>query len=141
MNTYAKSADSYIVQRVMGTSAEQQAGLLLEAGQLFLGKAMVAMQKRDVNEERQCLIRVTDIINESICRLNYENGGELVENLLKLYDWWIQEIMSASRTRDTGRLGRVSSHMGEIRRAWEQFHEKHTQVIHASELQLRDQIV
>lgn len=124
MNSYAKSADSYLVQRVMSAGPEQQAALLMEAGQRFLGKAILAVRSHDHEEAARCYIRVTEIINEATCRLNFEDGGELVQNLIRMYGWWTREIFESSRLRDTNRLQAVSDQMGEIRQAWEHLAEK-----------------
>ena len=141
MNTYAKSADSYLAQRVMGAGPEQQAALLMEAGQRFLGKAIKAIESKDHLETSRCLRRVTDIINESFTRLNHDDGGELVDNLLKMYDWWTREILEASSTKDTARLEAISLQMGDIRQAWEQLHEKQARTMQASGFKLGDRVV
>ena len=43
-----------------------------------------------------------------------------MDNLIRLYDWWGQEIPAAMEQRDAARLRRVRTQMGEIRQAWEQ---------------------
>lgn len=141
MNPYAQSVDKYLVQRVMGASPEQQAALLMEAGQRFLGKAIIAIEQREFVETGRCLSRVTEIITESMFRLNHEEGGELVLNLSKVYDWWTREILEASNAKDTARLAVVSHHMGEIRQAWEQLHEKQVRSAQTSEPQAGDRVV
>ncbi|HEY3399495.1 MAG TPA: flagellar export chaperone FliS [Geothrix sp.] len=141
MNAYAQSADTYLVQRVMGASPEQQAALLMEAGQRYLGKAIKAIEQKDHLEVSRCFIRVTEIINESISRLNLEDGGELAQNLSRVYDWWTREIFEASSTKDTARLKVLSHHMGELRQAWEQLHEKQAKAFQGSEFKLGDRVV
>jgi flagellar protein FliS len=141
MNAYAQSADKYLVQRVMGASPEQQAALLMEAGQRFLGKAIKAMEQKDHLEVSRCLLRVSEIVNESVCRLNHEDGGELVQNLTKMYDWWTMEIFECGNTKDTARLGVLSNHMGEIRQAWEQAHEKQIRANQVADSQAGDRVV
>ena len=141
MNAYAQSADTYLVQRVMGASPEQQAALLMEAGQRYLGKAIKAMEQKNHLELGRCLGRVAEIITESAFRLNQEDGGELVQNLVKIYDWWTSEIFEASATKDTARLEAISHHMGEIRQAWEELHEKQAKAIQAPEFQMGDRVV
>lgn len=126
MNAYAKSADAYLTQRVMGASPEQQAALIMEAGQRHLGKAVQALNRKDISGAAHSLTRVLDAITESTLRLNYEDGGELVENLEKLYDWWTRELVAAGHLRDSRRLAVVGEQMGDIRQAWEQLHEKKT---------------
>lgn len=141
MKPYAPPTDAYLVQRVMSAGPEQQAALLMEAGQRFIGKAIKAMEQSNHLEVGRCLSRVTEIINESTLRLNHEEGGELVDNLSKVYDWWIWEVFEASSTKDTARLQRLSNHMGEIRQAWEQLYLKLSGASADSEFQLRDRVV
>ena len=141
MNPYTQSADAYLVQRVMGASPEQQAALLMEAGQRFIGRAIVAIGARKHGDTAHCLKRVTDIIAEADLRLNREDGGELVQNLERIYDWWTREVLEASITKDTVKLEAVSRHMGELRQAWEQLHEKQVKAGHAAEFQLANRVV
>lgn len=126
MNPYAKSTDAYLAQRVLAAGPEQQAALIMEAGQLHLGRAIQALSMNDAPGATRSFIRVSEVIMEATLRLNREDGGELVQNLDKLYGWWSKEIMAASHTKDLNRLEAVLSAMGEIRQAWEQLHEKQT---------------
>jgi flagellar protein FliS len=113
----------------------------MEAGQRFIGKAIQAMELSNHLEVGRCLSRVTEIINEATLRLNHEEGGELVDNLGKVYDWWIWEVFEASSTKDTARLRSISHHMGEIRQAWEQLHQKLSGATTDSDFQFRDRVV
>jgi flagellar protein FliS len=141
MSTYARSADTYLVQRVLGASPEQQAALLMEAGQRFLGKAIKAMEQKDHVGSARSLDRVAEIITEAAFRLNHEDGGELVDNLLKVYDWWTSEILEATASKNAALLRVISHHMGEIRHAWEQLHEKQAKALLASDIRLGDRVV
>lgn len=141
MNPYNQSADSYLVQRVMGAGPEQQAALLMEAGQLFIRKAIKAMGEGQHLEAARCFSRVTEIINEAMLRLNHEVGGELVENLMKIYDWWTWEVFEASTTKDVVRLEALHRNMGEIRQAWEQLYERGARGAGAAQAMLRDEVV
>lgn len=141
MNAYAKSADAYLTQRVMGASPEQQAALIMEAGQRHLGKAMQALKRKDVSATATSLSRTLDAITEATLRLNYEDGGELVENLEKLYDWWTRELVVAGHLLDAARLSAVGEQMGDIRQAWEQLHEKKTGASHGTDVSFGNQVV
>ena len=141
MNAYAQSAHTYLTQRVLGADPAQQAALLMEAGQRYLGKAIQAMAKKDHFEVAKCLDRVAEIITESVLRLDHDEGGELSRHLLRVYDWWTRELFEASRTRDKARLEALSQHMGEIRQAWEQLQEKQVREHSGSGFQIGDQVV
>ena len=123
MNAYAKSADVYLTQRVLSAGPEQQAALIMEAGQRHLGKAIQALGRNDLSGMASSLARTLDAITEATLRLNYEDGGELVENLENLYDGWTRLLVAASHNRDSAPLEAVVQQMGDIRLAWEQLHE------------------
>lgn len=140
MNAYAKSADTYLTQRILGADPEQQAALIMEAGQLHLGKAIAALTKNDLPAATRSFIRVSEVIMEATIRLNLEEGGELAQNLQKLYAFWTSEIMVAGQTRNSARLEAVMRGMGEIRQAWEALHKTKTERIGFSGLQQGDRI-
>ena len=141
MNPYAKSTDAYLAQRVLGADPVQQAALIMEAGQLHLGRAIQALSQNDAASAARSFTRVSEVIIEATLRLNHEDGGELVENLEKLYGWWTKEIMAASYARDLGRLEAVVSAMGELRQAWEQLHEKQAASADPSIVSFGDRVV
>lgn len=141
MNAYAKSADTYLTQRILGASPEQQAALIMEAGQLHLGKAIQALSQNDLSAATRSFIRVSEVIMEATVRLNLEDGGEVAQNLAKLYDYWTREIMDASYQKDTARLAAVGRAMGEIREAWEQLHEQKAGVGSPSKPKFGEEVV
>lgn len=141
MNAYARSADTYLSQRVLGASPEQQAALIMEAGQLHLGKAIQALVRNDMATATGSFIRVSEVIMEATVRLNLEDGDEVAKNLKNLYDFWTREILFASKDRNTARLAAVAQGMGEIRQAWEQLHEQKAGATKLATFQLGDQVV
>jgi flagellar protein FliS len=140
MNGYARSADAYLSQRILGAGPEQQAALIMEAGQLHLGRAIQALAQNDFAAATRSYIRVSEVIQEATIRLDLENGGEAAQSLAKMYDWWTREIMAASRTKNSARLAAVASSMGEIRKAWEEFHQKQFAANRVSTFQFGDRV-
>lgn len=140
MNAYARSADAYLAHRVLGASPEQLAALVMEAGQLHLGRAIQALERNDPSGATNSFIRLTEVFKEANLHLNVEGGGELARNLQKLYHWWMKETMLASRDKDTARLAAVALGMGELRQVWEQCHEKKAGTMRTSTFQFGDQV-
>ncbi len=93
--------------------------LLLEGAQRFLAKAEEAIGSQDSIQLGLFLRKIKAILKELHRRLNHEQGGELVDNLVRLYGWWEQEITAAMEQRDAARLRAVRAQMGDIRQAWE----------------------
>jgi len=141
VNAYAKSADTYLTQRILGASPEQQGALVKEAGQLHLGRAIQYWAQNDPSAAARSFLRVSEVIMEASVRLDLENGGELAQNLSNLYAWWTREIMDASYVKDTARLSAVVQAMGEIRQAWEQYHEKKVGAANTSKPNFGEEVV
>lgn len=93
--------------------------LLLEGGQRFLVKLVEATGGDDPRLRDHFTRKVLAILDELHRRVNREQGGELVDNLIRLYAWWRSEILDAGERGDAGRLNRVRTQMGDIRQAWE----------------------
>ena len=140
MSGYARIVDSYHTQRIMSASPEQQAALIMEAGQMHLGKAIHALAQNDLPSATQSFLRFSEVIMEANLRLNHEEGGELVQNLERYYGFWMKEVMHASYAKDQARLAAVAASMGEIRQAWEQLHEKRAKANPNLTFQLGDQV-
>ena len=121
-----KAAEQYLVQRVQGASPEQLVAMLLEGGQRFLNLAMTAMRNHDIPGKARHLHRVSDIILELGVRLNHEDGGEVVTNLDRIYDWWMRELFEGAQNDRPEKLQLIQTQMGEMRATWEQLHQKKT---------------
>jgi flagellar biosynthetic protein FliS len=93
--------------------------LLLEAAQGFLGRIEEAIGSGEPMLKEHFTNKVLAILEELHARLNHEQGGELVANLISLYAWWRQEVIDAGDRGDIGRLDRVTAQMRDIRGAWE----------------------
>lgn len=141
MNANARTADTYLAQRVLGASPVQQAAMIMEAGQLWLGRALRAMEQGESPEAIRCLMRVSDVINEAFCRLNHKDGGELVQNLARIYNRWSSEVIAASRAKDQERLKIMSQQMGQLREAWGQLHDKQAMAFHPAPAHAGDLVV
>jgi flagellar protein FliS len=119
-----KAADQYLVQLVQGASPEQLVAMLLDGAQRFLNQVVDAINKRDIPTKARYVNRVSDIIEELILRLNHDEGGELVTNLTRIYEWWMNELFDASQKNQPERLELILRQMGEMRDTWEELHRK-----------------
>ena len=114
------ATDNYLIQRINAAGPERLVAMLLEGGQRFLGQAMVAMNNRDVPAKARMINRVSAIIEELAVRLDHEHPSELVVNLARLYDWWLNEVFQGSQNNQVQRLETVYRQMGDLRQTWEQ---------------------
>jgi len=127
-----KVATQYLAQRIQGATPEQLVAMLLEGGQRFLNLTLKAMKERDLPNQARYVNRVADIIVGLNERLNHAEGGELVENLIRIYDWWTNELFDGAMQNQPERLQMISSQMGELRATWEELHQRKTKANQAS---------
>jgi flagellar protein FliS len=120
MNTYTggAAANKYLAQQVNGASPEHLVFMLLEGAQRFLIQAEAALRRRDIPARARLVNRVSSIIEELAIRLNHEEGGELVDNLTRVYDWWLKELFEASQKNQVERLERIERQIGQMKNAW-----------------------
>ena len=52
--------------------------------------------------------------------LNFEQGGEIADNLFRLYEYARQQLLSASRTNDSAGIQAAIAALQDIRDAWSQ---------------------
>lgn len=119
-----KAADHYLAQRVQGAGPEEVAAMLLEGGQRFLNLTLQAMEKRNLLNQGKYLGRTSDIILGLKERLNFEDGGEVADNLARVYEWWLHELYEGGLKNQPERLRRISHQMGEFKTTWEELHRR-----------------
>jgi flagellar protein FliS len=94
--------------------------MLLEGAQRFLNQAIVALRNRDIQTKARLVNRVSAIIEELAVRLNHEEGGEVVDNLTRIYEWWLKELFEASQKNQPERLEYIGRQMAEMKGTWDQ---------------------
>ncbi|MDQ7055149.1 MAG: flagellar export chaperone FliS [Persephonella sp.] len=61
-----------------------------------LNVALYALEDGDVKTKAETITKVTDAIALLQASLDMENGGEIAQNLRKLYDFCIEELLKAN---------------------------------------------
>ena len=115
-----KPAQQYLTQRINGATPEQLVAMLLEGAQRFLNQAIVALRNRDIATKARLVNRVSAIIEELAVRLNHEEGGEVVDNLTRIYEWWLKELFEASQRNQPERLEFIGHQMADMKGTWDQ---------------------
>ncbi len=85
---------------------------------LKIGKERLLQQ--DYEGKSKAFIKVKDIINELLCSLDFEKGGQIAKNLESLYNYMLRRIMDGEIKKDTGAIEEVVGMLGELLSAWEE---------------------
>jgi flagellar protein FliS len=72
---------------------------------LKIGKERLLQQ--DYDGKNKSFIKVQDIINELLCSLDFEKGGQVAKNLESLYNYMLRRIVDGDIKKDTGAIEEV----------------------------------
>lgn len=78
------------------------------------------VEARNIEKFGNFIMKAQDIISELQVSLNMERGGQIATNLMSLYVYFNQELMSANITKDKKKLDFVLNQMTQLSEAWAQ---------------------
>jgi len=85
---------------------------------LKLGKQKI--MEKDYEAKSRAFIKTQDIIEELICALDYENGGNIAKNLKALYNYILRRMVQADLKNDTEAIDESIGILNELKSAWEE---------------------
>jgi flagellar protein FliS len=92
--------------------------LLYEGAVKFLHQAIQALEAKDFASKGRYIAKAQAIITELDSCLDTEAGGEIAENLRKLYDFMNRHLDEANMQRDAQRIREVIACMEELLSGW-----------------------
>jgi flagellar protein FliS len=96
--------------------------MLYQGAIKFMKKALLAMDKKDMEGKGNALIKAQDIILELLYALDQEmldNGNELALNLQRLYLYSYRRLVQANIHLDRDVIGEIVGIMSNLSGAWE----------------------
>jgi flagellar protein FliS len=85
-----------------------------------LNRAQASMAANDMADKGREILRANDIINQFLVSLDYEAGGELINNLEALYLYMLEQILIANVKNDPAPLTVVVSLLSTLKNGWEE---------------------
>ena len=122
MSTYAspRSPASYQEAAVLTAPPGQLVVMLYDGARRFLFQAAALMREERFSDAGARIRRAELIVDELLCTLNMEAGGEVAANLQGLYVFFVAQLSEARMERDADKLDWVNAQLGELREAWSQ---------------------
>lgn len=74
---------------------------------------------RDIEKFGNHIMKAQEIVSELEVSLDMEKGGKIAENLMSLYVFFNQELVSANIEKDKTKLDFVLNQLNQLRDAWE----------------------
>lgn len=115
-----KVANAYMQTNVSTTTPGELLLLLYDGGIKFLNQAKQLIEARDYAGKGIAISKAMDILNELSSSLNKEKGGDLAENLNKLYFWCNSRLAMANLKMNTEMIDEVIKVISGLRSAYAQ---------------------
>lgn len=115
---YCNGVQSYRKTNVTTSDPARLIILCYEGAIDSLKLAKQKMKEKDYKKKEKAIINAQDIINELLCSLDFERGGEIAINLSSLYNYMIRRILHGDVNRDMGAIDEVIGMLNELLFAW-----------------------
>lgn len=94
--------------------------LLYDGAIKFCSRALEGMQKKDLQVQHNNLVKVQRIVAELMGSLDKDIGGEIADNLFRLYAHMLQELVSANLYDKIEQVENVKQMLEDLRETWQQ---------------------
>jgi flagellar secretion chaperone FliS len=92
--------------------------------QLDHAKQLLDEGTKELDKVNNAIGKAQDILTELTVSLDFEQGGEMAQNLFSLYMFFNNQLTQANIEKDTKRLTQVRAFLGDLREAWAQISSK-----------------
>jgi len=113
-----KAANAYMQTQVTTTTPGHLVVMLYDGAITFLEQAKEEIQARNYAKKGILISQALDIIAELDGSLNSEKGGEIAQNLHKLYMYCNTRLLQANLKMDTGLVDEVIGILSSFRSAF-----------------------
>jgi len=76
------------------------------------------IKEKDYEKKAKSIIKAQDIIEELMCSLDFEKGGEIAGNLSSLYNYMLRRILYGDVNRDISAIDEVIGMLNELMSVW-----------------------
>ena len=111
-------SEIYKQNQVLNASPKKLIVLLYEGCIKNLKLAEIHISENNIEKTNQVLIKAQDIIAELMNTLDFEKGGEVAENLYRIYEYIASELIKANMSKDVEEVKRNRKLVEELRDAW-----------------------
>ncbi len=116
----AQAYNAYKQNEVYTASKVKLVVMLYDGAIKNLKLAEVAINEKNIEKTNEYIKKAQDIIIEFMNTLNFEQGGQIANDLYKLYDYLYYRLIRANIDKDIEAVGEVRRFLEELRDAWAQ---------------------
>ncbi len=113
------ASNAYMKTMVNTSASKLDLVIMLYDGSIeFLKKAVFYMNQKNVAKKLHYMDKAMAIIQHLQATLNMEAGGEIAQNLQRLYMYMLTELTIANIRNDTEKISRVEGLLRTLREGW-----------------------
>ncbi len=113
-----RHSKTYLRTKIQTASKEELVLMLYDGVIRFTKQGMTAMEEGRVEDAHTAYLRAQDIVLELFHALDRETGGEIAENLARLYSYSYRALIRANIKRDQEEGEGVMRIFRELRAGW-----------------------
>ena len=117
MNQYLKQYQKTTVETA---SNEKILIMLYDAAIQFLNKAKIALEEKNYEQSHNNVMSAQKILEEFIHTIDKEPNPQLAQNLISLYEYFIDRLIHANIRHVTEPIDEVLSFLKDLKATWEQ---------------------
>ncbi|MGE6321192.1 flagellar export chaperone FliS [Pseudomonas oryzihabitans] len=105
--------------QALGATPHRLIQMLMEGGLTRIAQARGAIERGWTAEKGELIGKAVGIVGGLRNGLDFDKGGELAQNLDRLYDYMIAKLTEANVHNDLARLDEVANLLREIKSGWD----------------------
>lgn len=94
--------------------------MLFDGAIKFCRSALQGMEEKNYEQVNNCIGKTQAIISELMVSLDMKAGGEIAQNLYKLYDYMYWRLTTANVKKDLAMVREVLDMLTDFRQTWEE---------------------
>jgi flagellar protein FliS len=125
---YKNALSTYKETRIKTASQGQLIVMLYDEAVKQLDRALELLALNDTRKKTpgkieqisKAVMKTEEIITELMVSLDFDQGGDIAQNLFSLYNWFNRELLEANIKHDGERIRGVRNQIDELRSAWQE---------------------
>ena len=117
---YENGACAYRQTNIMTAEPKKLVLMCYEGAIGNLKQAKAKYESKEYEAKAKAIQKFQDIINELLCALDFEKGGQIATNLQAIYDYAIRRVLQADIAKETKGFDEVIGMLEELKEAWEE---------------------
>lgn len=108
----------YQTNQIATASPKKLLIMLYDGAIKNLRLAELSLNEKNLENVNKYLTKTQDIITEFMTTLNFEDGGEVAQNLYQLYEYMDYRLIRANIDKDIEPIKEIKKYLEELRDTW-----------------------